>query len=180
MSELLLRPLAEGDEFAFIQGAKLWSEDDLSWYAFDWQPGQPFAEYLARLRRNTAGLELPEGFVPNTMFYGFVDGQIVGRLHVRHRLSEALRRRGGHVGYAVAPPFRGRGYAQRMLTLALPICERLGIQDVMLTCGDENVASYRVIEACGGCLAERFYDERDRIWVRRYSIVGSKLSGGAG
>jgi len=61
----------------------------------------------------------------------------------------------------------------------LPICERLGIGDVMLTCGDENVASYRVIEACGGRLVERFYDERDRIWVRRYSIIGSKLSGGS-
>lgn len=179
MSELLLRPLTERDEFAFIQGAKLWPEDDLSWYAFDWQPGQSFAEYLERLRKNAAGLELPEGFVPNTMFYGFVDGQIVGRVHVRHRLSETLKRRGGHVGYAVAPPFRGRGYAQSMLRLVLPICERLGIRDVMLTCGDENVASYRVIESCGGRLVERFFDERDRIWVRRYSIVGSKLSGGS-
>lgn len=178
MSEFLLRPLSERDEFAFIQGAKLWAQSDLSWYAFDWRPGQPFSEYWERLRKNAAGIELPEGFVPNTMLYGFVDGQIVGRVHIRHRLSEALKRRGGHVGYAVAPPFRGRGYAQSMLRLALPMCDELGIDDVMLTCGDENVASYRVIEACGGRLTERFFDERDQIWVRRYSITASKLSGG--
>lgn len=180
MSELLLRPLTESDEFAFIQGAKLWAQDELSWYAFDWRPGLPFAEYLERLQKNAAGLELPEGFVPNTMLYGFVDGQIVGRLHVRHRLSEALKRRGGHVGYAVAPSFRSRGYAQSMLMLAIPICARLGISDIMLTCGDENATSCRVIEACGGRLTERFFDESDRVWVRRYSITASKLSGGAG
>ena len=178
VSELFLRELTEGDAAAFVQGANQWPEEDLVWYAFDWRPGQSFVGYLERLQKNSAGFDLPDGFVPNTMIYAFVEGQIVGRVHIRHHLNEALKRRGGHVGYAVAPSFRGQGYAKRMLKLAVPICERLGIHDVMLTCGDENVASYRVIEACGGVLTERFYDERDKIWVRRYSIVRSKLSGG--
>lgn len=179
MNELVLRLLTPNDESAFLAGAKLWPAADLAWYAFDWQPEKPFAEYLLRLQKNEAGIELPENFVPSSMFYAFVDGQVVGRLHIRHKLSDALKRRGGHVGYAVAPVYRGKGYGKAMLGLALPICERLGIEEVLLTCADENVASYRIIESAGGRLVERFFDEKEQIWVRRYSIVRSKFSGAA-
>lgn len=62
----------------------------------------------------------------------------------------------GHVGYAVVPWKRGRGYATRALALLLPLAAEEGLPYVELTTDEGNVASRRVIEANGGVLVERF------------------------
>lgn len=62
----------------------------------------------------------------------------------------------GHIGYAVVPWKRGRGYATRALALLLPEARGLGLPYVELTTDPDNRASQRVIEANGGVLVERF------------------------
>ena len=59
----------------------------------------------------------------------------------------------GHIGYAVVPWKRGRGYASRALTLLLPIARAEGLRRVMLTCDSDNEVSKRIILNCGGRLA---------------------------
>lgn len=66
----------------------------------------------------------------------------------------------GHIGYAVVPWRRGRGFAKRALAHTLVEARRLGLGRVMITCDASNVASRRVIEANGGDLFETFVDER--------------------
>lgn len=62
----------------------------------------------------------------------------------------------GHIGYAVVPWKRGRGYARQALSLLLPEAAALGLPYVEITTAPGNVASQRVIEGCGGWLVERF------------------------
>lgn len=62
----------------------------------------------------------------------------------------------GHIGYAVVPWKRGRGYASRALALLLPEVKRAGLPYVEITTEADNAASRRVIEANGGKLVERF------------------------
>jgi predicted acetyltransferase len=62
----------------------------------------------------------------------------------------------GHIGYAVVPWKRQRGYATRALALLLPDLGPLGLPYVELTTDAANEASRRVIEANGGVLVERF------------------------
>jgi predicted acetyltransferase len=62
----------------------------------------------------------------------------------------------GHIGYAVVPWKRGKGYATRALALLLEDVQREGLEYVELTTDVDNVASRRVIEANGGVLVERF------------------------
>ena len=77
---------------------------------------------------------------------------------------------GGHVGYAVRPAFRGRGYATAMLRQSVHRLAVLGVTEVLVTCDDDNIASVRVIERCGGVLQDirRLADEAPPI--RRYWI----------
>lgn len=62
----------------------------------------------------------------------------------------------GHIGYAVVPWKRGRGYATRALQLLLPQAKAEGLAYVELTTFADNIPSQRVIEANGGELIERF------------------------
>ncbi|MDQ8730554.1 GNAT family N-acetyltransferase [Bradyrhizobium sp. LHD-71] len=62
----------------------------------------------------------------------------------------------GHVGYAVVPWKRGRGYAGRALMLLLPEIRKRGLNYIELTVDPDNIASQRAIVACGGVFVERF------------------------
>jgi len=42
-----------------------------------------------------------------------------------------------------------------MLAAVLPVARSLGIDQALLTCDEDNLASHRVIEANGGVLADR-------------------------
>ena len=65
----------------------------------------------------------------------------------------------GHIGYAVVPWRRGRGYATRALGLMLPEARKEALRYVELTTDPDNIASQRVITSNGGKFVERFKAE---------------------
>lgn len=79
----------------------------------------------------------------------------------------------GHIGYAVVPWKRRRGYATRALSLLLPDATLERLPFVELTTDVTNTASQRVIEANGGTLCERFSKPEDYGGAEslRYRIV---------
>lgn len=101
---------------------------ELVWPAREYLPG-----YVAALERGWS----PENQRPEA---------------AREELARCL----GHIGYAVVPWKRGRGYATRALALLLPQAAREGLPYVELTTDEPNVVSRRVITANGGELVERF------------------------
>lgn len=101
------------------------------------------------------------------------DGDFCGAIHLRWQIgTEALPPHVlGHVGYAVVPWKRGRGYATRALSLLLPEARAVGLLHVELTTDPDNLVSQQVITANGGVLVERFrkgaaYDDADGIRFR--------------
>lgn len=165
---LILRELNEEDEAAFLEGYDAYRGESPHFYTFEWKPGIPFLEHLERLRKNSRGEDLRADLVPETRLYAFVDGKIVGRVSLRHTLNQKLRERGGHIGYSVAPAYRGRGYATEMFRQSIPHFHRLGIQRVMITCDHDNEPSWRLLERVGAELAEIFFDKEDGKLARRY------------
>ena len=62
----------------------------------------------------------------------------------------------GHIGYAVVPSKRNRGFTTQALMETLPLAKAEGLRFVEVTTDPENIASQRTIEKGGGVLYERF------------------------
>lgn len=98
------------------------------------------------------------------------DRRIVGMIQLRHELNEYLKNYGGHIGYSVRPSERRRGYAGNMLAEFLPVCRRMGLGRVLVTCMTGNVASRRTIIKNGGVYENTVFDPEDRSNMERYWI----------
>ena len=80
-----------------------------------------------------------------------------------------MLRAGGHIGYGIRPSARGRGLATWALQSVLARAPALGLRKVLVTCGDSNLASARVIEKTGGVLED--VRETELGFTRRYWIT---------
>jgi predicted acetyltransferase len=121
---------------------------------------------LVRTVRGAADPEAPRprGYVPWTELWMADGDDYLGRITVRHELTEALFTWGGHIGYAVRPSARQKRFASAALRDMLEVCRKLDIDPVLVTCDVDNVASRRTIEGAGG----QYEDTREgkrRYWI---------------
>ncbi len=106
--------------------------------------------YLQMLAADDAGTT--PGHVRMTSYWAMEAGLMVGSIRLRYMLTPALRQVGGNIGYDVRPSRRNQGYATHMLALTLMRAREAGLNEVLLTCDVDNVASARVIQKNGGVL----------------------------
>lgn len=123
----------------------------------------PDAFVASLVDREASGdpIVLPDGStVPRLPGYNrwIWDGEFCGRIGFRWQPgTEALPPHClGHIGYAVVPWKRGRGYARQALREILIDAQTEGLRYVEITTGVDNVASQRVIESNGGVVHEEF------------------------
>jgi len=126
---------------------------------------QKFADYRCErnLKPNRVGAD----------YYWLVDEEaqrFIGEITIRHHLNEALERIGGHIGYGVRVSEQSKGMGTLMLKLALEKAAQMGLSEVLITCDEGNIASYRVMEKNGCVLLDRIENIVDgkHILTRRY------------
>ena len=146
MTPVLVRPTAAVRE-SFLAGTREMGEEEGTPVAWLDEAAVDFDALVARRSQIRQMWD-----VPVTELW-YVDGpSYIGTVMIRHELTSALRRDGGHIGYHVVPRQRRRGHATAMLAAARAWCRDLGLTRVLLTTSTENVASRRVIEANAGVL----------------------------
>jgi len=165
---MLLRPLGFSDEEQARQAHGELAQDAFD-FLLDLERGEPWPAYLARLESLRLGVDVPKGWVPATFLVAEVDGQVIGRVSIRHQLNPYLAEVAGHIGVGVRPSFRRRGYATAILRQSLSVAAATGLARVLVTCDANNVGAINAIEDCGGVLenvaAARGSVRKCRFWV---------------
>ena len=114
----------------------------------------------------SAGLHQAEDYdawlagVIGLVWFAFVDGKLVGTVAVRD----------GYVGYGVRPSERQKGYAAKMLGLALEKCRARKMEKLLAICDQSNVASIKTVLKNGGVLEDEYTDDDGNV-MRRYWIM---------
>ena len=140
-------------------------------HATAWQGYSAFYELLSRMK--AGGYPTPD-IVAMDSYFIESDGEILGELYIRHGLSPQLEKVGGHIGYKVRPSRRNQGIATAALRLGLDRLRPMGAARALVTCSDQNAASARVIEKCGGIRiedAEAPHGIERRYWVPTSSFA---------
>ena len=131
----------------------------------------PYADWLIRLNDNLNGLNLPAGIVPSTAFFLMQGARILGHISIRHNIdSPFLAMYGGHIGYGVRPSDRRKGFATKMLSLALAKCKELSLDEVLITCKKDNIGSAKAITNNGGILVDEIFSAEENCIFQRYTI----------
>ena len=121
--------------------------------------------WLKQLSDNSNEETVNPDWVVSSTFFAVrkSDRKIIGMVDIRHHLNEFLSTSGGHIGYGIRPSERNRGYASKILNMALLYCKELDLSKVMLACYKDNVASSRTIVKCGGILHKEFFNADGKI-----------------
>lgn len=104
---------------------------------------------LPEMINHAKGIDLPEGFVPDTTLFLWNDTQIVGQFRLRHYLPAT--KIPGHIGYFIAKEHRGKGFATEGLRLTLEYGTSIIPEDeYYMRLNKDNPESLRVMLKNGG------------------------------
>ena len=134
--------------------------------------GEPFPVLVKKLKAWAVGKQLPKGgWVPCSTFYLVDDkGTIMGKSSLRHHLNDFLRTIGGHIGYIIRPDQWRKGYGTEILRLTLEKARERGLERVLVTCDEDNIASMKIIEKNGGIFETTYREDENAVAKRRYWI----------
>jgi predicted acetyltransferase len=166
----LLKPTVELKEeyLSFYQEWKDSGEMMVPW-VIDKDPSD-FEAMVQSLLESEKGINLPEGWVPDSTFWLINENnRILGAVNIRHKLTERLLDRGGHIGYGIRPSERRKGYAKKLLALSLKKVKEFGVDKALITCDEDNTGSLKTIINNGGVPDIDFIEEDGNV-IKRFWI----------
>lgn len=130
-------------------------------------------DIVKQFKDNRDREKLPEGYVPSYDYFLVDNNKFIGIIKIRIELTPFLMRYGGNIGYAINPCYWCQGYGTKILRLGLEKAKELGMTGkVLITCDDDNIGSYKIIEKNGGLLENKIENEScgEHFLTRRYWI----------
>ena len=101
-----------------------------------------------------------DGDIQTTTFFSkrLSDGKLIGCIKFHQTLNDELKN-GGHIAYGIRPSERRKGYGTKQLKLILNFAKQSGLQQVIVACDKDNVASAKTAMSCGGILVKKFTED---------------------
>lgn len=123
-----------------------------------------YDEWLSKIHNNLTGE------IRSIIFFAIrqSDNKLLGTINIRYPY-EGYVKMYGHIGYGVRPSERKKGYATKMLKLALKYCKEISLERVLLTCDKSNAASVKTIIKCSGKFEYETLQESGEL-LQRYWI----------
>ncbi len=83
----------------------------------------------------------------------FLNDRFIGKISMRIG-SNFNSYYNGNIGYEIEEKFRGNSYSFKACKLVIPIAKAHRMSEIILSCDDDNIASYKTIEKLGSELIE--------------------------
>ena len=118
-------------------------------------------------------LQNTSGSLPTSTYTLFDNDKEVGFIQIRHRPShsqEVPPDFASHVYYQIKPEYRDRGYGKKILQLGLAEAKKIGLEEIIITCYDDSIASKKIIEANGGVLIDSHIIQTDKKRFLKYLL----------
>ncbi|MEI6578874.1 MAG: GNAT family N-acetyltransferase [Eubacteriales bacterium] len=123
-----------------------------------------YEEYLLWLQKEddySKGINLPEGWIPETTYFLYVDGEPIGIGRIRHSTNKHLESIGvGNLGYAISILYRGKGYGNILFQELLKKCISFGYNNIKLFPYKNNIQTIKVMLKNGGKIVDSFDNEK--------------------
>lgn len=129
-----------------------------------------FEEWYQELQDNKNKEKLPKEYSTQTTYLVIENNEIIGILNNRWDKVPVLMLFGGLIGYSIRPKYRGKGYANEMLKLGLDKFKEKGINEILISCKDFNIASKKVIEKNNGIFEREYYNKDEGYNYLIYTI----------
>lgn len=106
-------------------------------------------------------------------YWLFENDNIIGLVIIKTNIEidEMWREYGGNISYVILPSYRKMGYGTVALSLALDKCKELGLNNVLITCLDDNIGSIKIIENNNGNLKDIVTDKYNNDKLSRRYII---------
>lgn len=117
--------------------------------------------------------KIPDSMMPALQlhFIRKCDDALVGMLQIRQSVNDYIKKYSGNIGYSVKPGERRKGYAKKMLQMALPFCREMGMERVLICCAVDNIGSEKTILANGGIYESTVHEVNADIDLKRFWIT---------
>lgn len=100
-------------------------------------------EYLEKIK---LGSLYKEGYTPTKQYLMIEDNNVVGFICAREDVAKDFEPIRGHIGYAVCPKERGKGYASKALNKIVKIYKEMNYTHISVCCYTTNNSSRKVVE----------------------------------
>lgn len=111
-----------------------------------------FPQWLHEQYDAANGYNLPENYVPQSIYWLYVNEKPVGFGKIRWGLTAASREAGGNIGYAISTEYRGKGYGTILFQTLIKIAKNGNCPEILATVTKYNEASKVVMEKSSGTL----------------------------
>lgn len=119
---------------------------------------EDYKKWLKKEDDYSRGENLPDGWIPCTTYFLYIDDMPVGYGRIRHYSNDYLEKiKGvGNFGYGIAKKYRGKGYGNILFSKLLEKCKDFGYTEIKLFPYKNNLATLKVMKKNGGRIIDDF------------------------